>query len=328
MTASHVSEKANRRSLTFAGVLNDVLTEMGHEVVWSDPEISPTKSALDKFDAVLVGVTPITSLSAIKAYGALSTINTLWGSDKLFLFIDAPTVSQIGVSLKSAVSSPDSLVKPFFSYRKNYAEVSTNAVLKDSVMSAVEKLYTQNWPKTLYPALPWKSDKDVYNLLPNTVGDCLVGIHSDAFLLESSNSEPIERVDKWVYDTPTPHWTKKLLKTVALPGSPMKINKGSTDVDVAQQISRSVGVLLSPERRQGTWWSYRYAQSMNLQTPVVTEWKESHIIGSSWSVLAASVEEMTVADRTKMSRSQKTEYLNAIPSKLEVTKTLYETMNL
>jgi hypothetical protein len=108
----------------------------------------------------------------------------------------------------------------------------------------------------------------------------------------------------------------------------MKMNKGSTDTDVSQQIARSVGVLLSPERRQGTWWSYRYAQAMNLGTPIVTEWKESHVIGSPWSVLAASVEEMSIEDRKHLSEAQKNAYLNAIPSKLEVTKTLYETMNL
>jgi hypothetical protein len=108
----------------------------------------------------------------------------------------------------------------------------------------------------------------------------------------------------------------------------MKVNKGATDRDVFLQILRSVGTLISPDKRQGTWWTYRYAQSLNAGVPVVTEWKESSVLGAPWAVLAATVEEMTPQERLELSGAQKNTYFSAIPSKIEVQKLLNETMNL
>lgn len=328
MSAPQCSAKAHSRSLSFAGVLNDVLTNMGHDVTWEDPELSSIDIAFRQYDAVLVGLTPITSLSANRAYGALSIIDTLWSTDKLFLFIDAPTVSQIGVSLKATLTSPDNLVKDFFSYRKGYHEVKSSPALQSRLLSAIDKLLSEDWPPTFYSALPWSSNEAVYDSLPSTVGDCLIPVYVDTFLLSESDTQPTQTANKWVFDVPTPHWTKKQLKMVRFPGSPMRMTKGDTDSDISHQISRAVGSLISPDKRQGTWWTYRYAQSLNAGVPVVTEWTESASLGPSWSVLAASVEELTQDQRFELAKQQKLAYIQALPDKIEVTKTLNETMKL
>lgn len=328
MTAPQVSRKAHAKSLSFAGVLNDVLTNMGHDVTWDEPELSSMDIAFRQYDAVIVGLAPITSLSANRAYGALSIINTLWSTDKLFMFIDAPTVSQIGVSLKATLTTPENLIKDFFSYRKGYAEVKNSPAYQSIMMSAINKLMSEDWPPTFYSALPWSKDSDVYASLPETVGNCLVPVHVDTFLLDSDLVLGEASSDKWVYDLPTPHWTKKQLKMVRFPGSPMKMTKGDTDIDVVRQISRSVGALISSDKRQGTWWTSRYSQALNAKTPVVTEWTESSVLGAPWAVLAASIEELTPEQRTQLAVEQKNAYIAALPAKIEVTKTLNETMKL
>jgi hypothetical protein len=301
---------------------------MGHNVTWADPQLVSSSDALHEYDAVLVGLAPITSLGANRTYGALSIIDSLWSTNKLFMFIDGPTVSQIEISLRATLSSPENLVKEFFSYRKHYSTVVGDPMIQSKILSAIDKLLSQDWPSTFYSALPWSNDADVYASLPGTVGDCLVPIHIDAFLFKDESFMDEAAADKWVFDIPTPHWTKKQLKMVSLPGSPMRMSKGSTDLDVLRQISRSVGALISPDKRQGTWWTYRYVQAMNVSTPIVTEWKESSKLGSSWAVLAASVEEMSSEERTSLSVEQKNAYIAALPDKIEVTKTLNETMKL
>jgi hypothetical protein len=328
MTAPQVSEKAHKKSLSYAGVIKDVLEGMGHTVVWGEPNLVLDESSLAEFDSVLVGLAPITSLGANRAYGALTIIDALWSSSKLSFFIDAPTVSQIGVSLRATLGSPENLTKDFFSYRKHYAQVLASQEIQSKILSAIDKLLTQDWPLTYYSALPWGSDDSVYKSLPSTVGSCLVALNVDAFLDESSSGYSDVIANKWVYDIPTPHWTKKQLKMVSLPGSPMKMNKGYTDHDVYLQISRSVGAMISPDRRQGTWWTYRYMQALNAGIPVVTEWKESAVLGPSWTVLAATIEEMTLEDRRGLAKMQKKSYLEQTPSKIEVTKLLNETMKL
>ena len=95
MSASHASDKTNLRSLSFAGVIKLVLEQQGHEVVQVNPEVSWNLKDLEQYDSVLVGLSPITSLSANHVYGALSVIDVLLDSPKLRLFIDAPEPGKI-----------------------------------------------------------------------------------------------------------------------------------------------------------------------------------------------------------------------------------------
>jgi hypothetical protein len=113
-----------------------------------------------------------------------------------------------------------------------------------------------------------------------------------------------------------------------LPTLPMKINRGSTDSDVIIQLQRSLGVLISPDRRDGTAWSYRYVQALNTKTPIITEWKESGVLGDAWSVLAYSIEEMSQSRRDLVSLAQKESYLANIPDKKTALKNLESTLNI
>ena len=319
MSAPQASPSANQKSLSFAGVLNQVLTSAGHEVTWASPSVYMTRESLDKFDAVLVGVSPISSVGSNRVYGALSVINTLKDSDKLTLFIDAPNTSQIEPSLKSVVNTPDSLTKSFFSYRKEYSNVIADKDLLSSVMAGVNYLYTQDWVTTIYPQLPWKSSTK----LPSNAKKNLVGINLDSHLIAN---EPVEadRRPKWVIDNLSTPWAKNTMATLSLPNSLMKWNKGWTDSQVLDQISRSIGAVISPDKRDGTYWSYRYSQAMNTNTPVVTDWVESHVLGDAWNVLATNIDTMSQDKRDLIATAQREIYLANIPSKQKAVETLQQ----
>ena len=122
MTSSHTSENANMRSLSFAGVLNHVLTVNGHEVIQDQPSVSWNLNDLAEYDAVLVGISPITSLSSNYAYGALSVIDVLLDDPRLKLFIDSPEPTRITSSLRAISKTPDNITKPFYSYRKGFSQ--------------------------------------------------------------------------------------------------------------------------------------------------------------------------------------------------------------
>jgi len=313
MSASQASRSANEKSLNFAGVLNRVLTDLGHNVVWIDPDINLSAEDLDRYDAVLVGISPLTSLSSNRAYGALSIIDHMWGSDKLRFFIDAPQVNQITFSIKAVHSNPDSLTKSFFSYRKNFSAVTSNQALADRLLKSISKLMTEEWPIVLYPSLPWSVVDRIKNLLPSNVKS-LIGINLDSYLLEDLESDEIRR-DKWVVDSYKTDWTKSTAGSLVYPNSPMRWNKGWTDEQVIAQIKKSIGVLITPHKKDGTWWTYRYIQALNTLTPISTEWKESSKLGDAWSSLAASIEAMHPENRRILSMAQKDLYVSYIPAK-------------
>jgi hypothetical protein len=327
MSAPQTSPNANKRSLEFAGVLNQVLLELGHEVTWGDPSIYASAQDFTEFDTVLVGLAPITSLGANRAYGALATIDALWGTDKLRLFIDSASVSQIEVALKSVTTSPDNLVKDFFSYRKGFVDVKSSDEVRGRIFSAIKKLLNDTWPLTVYPELPWGDVDSVIKNLPTGAETAVSGINLDSFLLKDVTPGN-EKADKWVYDIPSPHWTKKVASTLNLPTSPMKHNKGATDSDVEYQMARSIGVLISSDKRQGTWWTYRYVQALNSQAPIATEWKESRKIGAEWATLAATIEDYPQRIRDTLAIAQRDTYVANIPSKIEAGKTLQDLLNI
>jgi hypothetical protein len=319
MSAPQASSSANQKSLSFAGVLNQVLTSAGHEVTWASPSVHMTMESLDKFDAVLVGVSPISSVGSNRVYGALSVINTLKDSDKLTLFVDAPNTSQIEPSLKSTINNPESLVKSFFSYRKEYSNVVADKELLNAVISGANYLYTQDWVTTIYPQLPWKSS----TRLPSNAKKNLVGINLDSHLIVG---EPIDadRRPKWVIDNLSTPWAKNTMATLSLPNSLMKWNKGWTDSQVLEQISRSIGAVISPDKKDGTYWSYRYVQAMNTNTPVVTDWSESGVIGDAWNILATNIDTMSQDKRDLIATAQREIYLANIPSKQKAVETLQQ----
>lgn len=327
MSASQASLNANRRSLSFAGVIHDVLTDSGHEAVMCDPRVDWSLQDVEEYSAVIVGVSPITSLSANKAYGALNIIDLLWEDPRLRLLVDAPHPAQISASLRSVTSNPSNLIKPFYTYRQGYQLASTESVSK-RLLGAVERLLNDTWPETFYPSLPWRDSFLVSDELPAGARSGLSGINLDSFLVaESAPKGDVEKIAKWAADNKTSAWTKKVEKTLAFPVSPMRHTKGEDDRQVDSQITRSVGSLISPHR-DGTWWTYRYIQSLNAGVPVATDWKESQHIGNSWSVLAATIEHLSDGARRDLAWDQLQDYMSAIPRRENVRKTLEDLLGL
>ncbi len=327
MSAAQASLNANKRSLAFAGVLHNVLSESGYDVVMRDPKIDWQLSDLEEYSAVIVGISPVTSLSANKAYGALNVIDLMWEDPRLRLLIDAPHPAQISASLRSVTSNPSNLMKPFFAYRQGYQLASTETVSK-RLLGVTERLLNEAWPETFYPSLPWRKQSLVADELPPKVGSSLTGINLDSFLVPEHAPKRIdEKVNKWAADTPTSNWTRKVQKTLAFPISPMRHTKGNDDTHVADQISRSVGSLISPHR-DGTWWTYRYIQSLGLGIPVATDWKESQVIGESWSVLAATIEHLSENQRQDLAWDQLRQYMEVIPRRENARKNVEDLLGL
>lgn len=312
MSAQHASSSSNSKNLNFAGVLESVLKTSNHDITWASPSIYMTKESLDKYDLVLVGVSPITSVGANRLYGSLSIIEQLWGDPRLKFFIDGPSQSQIEISLRSTLNNPDSLIKPFFSYRKEYSNVVSESDTQARLLEAIRLLLEEDWGTTIAPSLPWQHFENIK--LSKNAKTNLELVNLDSHLIFD---EPIEqeKTDKWSVDSYSTNWAKSVVATIGLPHSPMKWSKSWDDGQIFLQIARSIGAIISPDKKDGTWWSYKYIQAMNSGTPVVTDWKESRALGFEWSMLAPSIESMPEPSRRLLALAQKEIYLSAIDGK-------------
>ena len=319
MTASQCSQKSNERALSFSGVLNDVLVSSGVEVFWGQPSVSMTKDFLDRYDAVLVGVAPITSMSSNYAYGALNIVNELKDSPKLSLFTDTSSPRQIGLSLRSFSEDPSKLDKPIFASRSGAKLVVENKDVRQKIVDSVKFLTEEFWPQTIYASLPWKSVDNVN--LPTNAKESLKFVNLDSHLIDVQPYE-LSRTNKWAVDNYKSRWTQKTLASHSLPDAPMRWNRGMSDKNVMEQICRSIGVIISPDDRDGTYWNYRYVQALTSGTPIATYWQESGVLGQSWSVLSSKIDIMSSLDRDKLSKSQKSSYMSSILNKKESLENL------
>lgn len=314
MTSAHCSSDLNSRSLNFAGVMYKVLTLAGHNVVWGNPSVYMSKQQFSDYDAVIVGISPATSLSSNRIYGALHLIKEFWGDEKLTLFVDVPTVSQITASFKSFSLSEESFTKPFFSSRKEYDSVTGNREIFDKVFSAAQRLGNEDWANnTIYPSLPWKTRSLIK--LSTSAKNRLFKVNLDSYLLsdEALNLET-EKIEKWVCDQPSSKWAVNIQEHLALPVVPMKWEKKIDDAQVFSQIARSSAALICPDQRDGTYWNYQYIQAMNAGVPIATQWQESYTVSESWGVLASNIDAMNDNQRNFLAMAQKESYSKAVPN--------------
>lgn len=325
MTAPQCSVTANEKTLSFAGLLNKVLTSQGHTVVMSDADFSWTSEALSYYDSVIVGIAPIMSLTANSSYGALHVLHLMWNDPRLTLFVDAPKPEQIIASLKALSANKDLLTKQFYANRKGYQYASKPENAQE-LNKAIDNLLNSGWPRTLYPRLPWADDSYITQALPQGASN-IIGINLDVFALAPAVNYSSERVRRWVADDVKSSWTQKVLPTLAYPAAPMRLNKSWNDKAIEEQMRHSIGALITPYKKN-TWWSYRYVQAINTGTPVATEWRDSGHIGASWAVLASGIESLPVDRYTALAISQANDYRKSIPNVDEATRQLHHGLGL
>lgn len=325
-TAAHVSAERNSRTITFSGLINDALVSDHHHVTWIEPSVSMSREYLAEFDAVIVGVAPPTSTAAHRIYGSLSIIHHAWEIGNLRLIIDAPDPQRVWAGLRAIHSKPEDLLKDFYSKKSEYRKIKNKEVFK-RIYNAVDLLYTQEWPITYYPRLPWMSFSSVSSYIPKVTSDNLVGLCFDRKLLESPNLYDVSpQAFFWVTDTPNSDWTRQQEKLVNLPILSLKTSRWEKTSEAFEKLSQSIGCMASVYRNNDPWWSPSISQALHVGVPVVTDWLLSSILGESWAVLPMSIENMTYAERKILAYNQAITYSQSLLTWEDSVDLLTETL--
>jgi hypothetical protein len=316
MASSHSKPSSN---VTFFSNLAERVSGLA-DVEWHSPSVTWTKDYLEQYDAIFVGVLPLTSPSANKVYGAMNVINLMFDSPKLTLVLDHPQIWQYKHGFNSVDRDVNNIFTNFYSKRPEFA--LARDVYTETIVEANRQLLTKPWPKTIYPALPWGELKNVDKFLALYAEESLIGINLDAWLLEDSISDAPRR-NHWVVDYPNTGWSKGLEKLLEMPVTPLKEKARVLDSEVLKTIQQSSGLMLSPQERDcGTWWSYRLIQALNSRTPVLSAWLETRSLGPEWSLLGSEWESLSMSDKLDVSNAQIESYRNAIPSKKDAEASL------
>lgn len=312
MTAQQSNPKSVRRGLNFAGLVARTLQDDGHDVDWRDPDVEMSKGTLGRYDSVIVGVAPITSLGANRTYGALSTIWHLWDDARLTLLVDAPDPSKITASFTAIRKQPANLTKKFFSYRKQYslaAEPRTNSRLLDTV----ELLADDRWPATLTPRLPWQQRTPAVGL-PDSAAESTFPVNLDHLVIQDMPQAPSSRTDRlpvWGYEHGSDTRWRRDQNVSWDVGSLVKNTRVDADKAAIEQLRQISGLLIAPTRT-GTWWSTRHAQALSQGCPVFTAWEESQLIGPAWAMLPGQFELLSREQRVKLHSEQVRQYLDEL----------------
>lgn len=322
MTSAHTSKSVHANNLGFFGNLETALLDTFPDatVVWAQPSVLWEAKDLKEYDQVFVGVIPPTAISANHIYGALKVINLLRGSDKLTLALDHNELWQYRTAFASIVKNPDYLLSNFYSKRKDYSQAGK---FINQLADAAKHLDTENWGKVIYPALPWSNDlRTAYYSRMDITN--ITGLSLDIYSLEKYEvpESLAYRSEVWGL-TVNNKWAKALDKSQRFPSLLLKRSKTVTDSHIFEAMTECVGVIIPPsDRNAGTWWSHRYIQSLLAGAPIATEWRDSAMLGDSWTVLPYQIEDMPDKARIELALEQKKSYLAAISSKEAIRMTI------
>lgn len=315
MASSHCSKPKN---VSFFTALSDLLSETA-EVVWAAPKFSWTKEDLDQFDYIFFGLTPPTSLSANNLYPALNVLSEMFLSPKLILIADGAQMWQYKNSFEAFKRDYKILLGSFYSKRAGYSQAVASPKFLEKL---VAHMIVSPWPKTMYPQLPWDSGEKIHSLLGFVSKDSIFGFNLDSTLLSPSIPR-IGRSDFWSAENIKSSWIEKTQATLSLPISPNKTKRNTDDLEVLDNIEKSIGLLIPPQEREvGTWWNSRFIQAMNTGTPVITLWQETIKFDASWGKLGYQIEDMAPAERSSIATQQRHSYESAIPLESEVKQNL------
>jgi hypothetical protein len=322
-TAGQSSKRVLQRGDTFAGVLYENLNGLSNvSAELTAPLVGWNDDYIKSFDAVLVGVSSLTSITSNNLYPAFLTAGKALRAGNLYLFLDAPDPHKIQASLSSVYKGKSDLFKPFYENRKSFYSVAKDKSLTLEVRDFANYLYLEKWPTTLYPSMPWVDSGQICRHIPGAVEEDVVGVPIDSYLIDPYGRSKVQMDQPlyWVSENIKSKWTKLVQETLHHEVFPTKPSRSTTKEESAKITESAIGSLIPTYRSGEAWWSPQLPVSLNLGIPVATDWRLAGVLGEDWNYLPVNIEEMSNAERLGLALGQRSSYLDTLVSKEAATK--------
>ncbi len=326
MSSQHCSYAYHQRAASFAGLLADTFRAAGHVAVVRQP-FNDLRHETRDYDIILIGVSPLLSISSLTAYSALANIAQRAQHSAVGLFVDTPDVAKIVTNLRAVHKNPDQLKKPLFSARSRFSALSSDRAFADLVDRGVADLLHTQWPATLLAGLPWHTyASPAYAKLVLQVDARNATIVTPDHALVDAPRTVRWRGDERYWVTENTRAGKYRPAIVEWPTTALRRpRKWLKDTDVADSLAGASGVMLDATAPY-TCWTPRYRQSFTTLTPVATCWRESGALGAEWAVLPSDIESMDDDARVDLSIEQSRAYIQRTPTSAELAEMIIQTI--
>jgi hypothetical protein len=308
----------NKKEVAFAWLLAETMRDLGWDVEHRNPTVL---ESYDEFDHVFVGLAPLHGIGSNRAYGVLAASLRLWGSGRLSFFVDDPDVGKVTGGLRTMVTNPNNLTKPWFSYKLEY-EVANQPEYAEWLRAGVRMLHEQQWPRLIVPAHPWFQGRDLIAKKVPQAAHAIWTLDLTAFLPviedEVTTDEgyyqwvcEAEADDKWLRQQQTMISTYRISnskKDEARSSAPM------SDKRLVNLYRKSWGVLQPPIVPAG-WWNSRIGYARQARVPYVTKWQDVQALGDAYMVLPHTVAQLDRDGRDALVQAQAETFDTVIPSK-------------
>lgn len=322
MTSRQANPDASVKDVTFAWLLTEALRHQGHEVEHRNPDVTED---LSDFDHVFVGLAPLHGLGANRMYGALAAILRAWPEAKLSLYTDDPDMNKVTGGIRTMVTNPDRLVKPFFAYKLQH-DIAQQPEYKEWLSAGVAMLNDTPWPRLIVPGFAWSSPYEHYNSrVPHAEGR-IYFLDLTPFL-PGEEMEPSENPEqRWVTEAKKKNkWFQRTHPQlpVARLGTPKSgaDERRPHDEMLLKLYNDSQGVLHPPVDPAGFWHS-RIGYAAKAGTVFTTRWQDVQMLGDAYTVLPATVDDLTSEDRLNLIGLQRSILESVTPSKDEAAQSI------
>lgn len=323
-TSSQYSIDAHKRSARFAGLLNSAINFQGVYSELKSLPVDSTEKDIKDYSSVIVGLAPVSSLSANKFYASINTLSNAIKENKHQIFFDAPEPHTIFQSYKSVLKNPSILTKDLYSAREGYQRVVNDSSFRTSVLETLEYLLEGNYD-IIYPSLPYYSPTRGSYGVPTGKGS-FTGLNFDSLFADTFNVSIKEKSKYWLVESPNTKWAKDIALNVAKPVIPVRRNAYDTESDYIARMQNSFGYLNGTYKNDTLWWSPNIMLALSCGIPVFSDWRHTGELGLHWSGLPHSVEDITYEERCSLAMSQKVRYLGALPDWQESSKIAVQTI--
>lgn len=310
-TASQYSVDAHSRSTRFSGLLNSALISEGINSVVGVPSIEVTQDEIKEYDSVVVGLSPISSLSANRIYAAIHTLGISLDAGNGKILLDAPDPNMVFKSFRSVLANPSLLTKETYSSRYDYKSVVSDPKVRNRLMETIDIVANEGLP-TIVPALPYfNPTRDDYGIPSSGEYKDLISINLESFS-KSKNIVDSNNHKYWSSESHSSPWSKKIEKTLSKPVLPLKRSAYDTDFEYEERLKNSIGLLISVHKNNLPWWSPNILLALTNGIPVFSDWRYTEVMGSSWRNLPSDAESMSPAQRLDLASSQLESYLTFV----------------
>lgn len=322
MSTQQVGGKSMYQYGTVSSYFKQALEDKGWDVDHKrfDPTARDSRAAsnIKDYDAIMVGLLPVSSLGARNIYGALWSVRQAREHRIPVLFyVDDWQLSLYKSQWKTVINVPSRLTKQFLESARSDWDWAQDWAIRREMTEVLRPFAQGDWGRVLVPAFEWGDHTKLAKYVLGT--NHYVDVSVYAPLHPINPVAPEARYGQWILGTlskQSKEWAEGHMERCSWPvktyGS-ARSNWASASLkepELVQQYAESWGVIATPYAMHpgSGWWRNRYTYSAQCNAILFTDPADAARIGEAYQIPVSTIERSSIAELQEIARQQKLLY--------------------